>query len=69
MLEPKLRFPQFTDGYEADSLSDVADRVRRKNSENQTDIPLTIASIEGLRESITMRLYPLPDSEKRSWLI
>lgn len=53
MLEPKLRFPQYTKGYEADALSDVVDRVRRKNSDNQTDIPLTIASIEGLIDQRT----------------
>lgn len=48
MIAPKIRFPEFHDEYINDSLSDISDRVRRKNSDNQTDIPLTIASIEGL---------------------
>lgn len=48
MVAPKIRFPEFQDEYINDSLSEISDRVRRKNSENQTDIPLTIASLEGL---------------------
>lgn len=53
MLKPKLRFPEFTEEYSPDALFDITDRVRRKNSENQTDIPLTIASIEGLVDQRT----------------
>lgn len=53
MLVPKLRFPEFTEEYTPDALVDITDRVRRKNSENQTDIPLTIASIEGLVDQRT----------------
>lgn len=53
MFAPKMRFPEYHDGYINDSLSEIVDRVRRKNSENQTDIPLTIASIEGLVDQRT----------------
>lgn len=53
MIKPKLRFPEFTEEYSPDALLDITDRVRRKNSENQTDIPLTIASIEGLVDQRT----------------
>lgn len=53
MIAPKIRFPEFHDEYVNDSLSEISDRVRRKNSENQTDIPLTIASIEGLVDQRT----------------
>lgn len=53
MLEPKMRFSEFSESYAADTLADVTERVRRKNSENQTDIPLTIASIEGLVDQRT----------------
>lgn len=53
MLEPKMRFSEFSESYGSDALADVAERVRRKNSENQTDIPLTIASIEGLVDQRT----------------
>ncbi len=53
MIAPNMRFPEYTEGYINDSLSEIADRVKRKNSENQTDIPLTIASIEGLVDQRT----------------
>lgn len=53
MLKPKMRFLEFSESYAADTLADVTVRVRRKNSENQTDIPLTIASIEGLVDQRT----------------
>lgn len=53
MITPKIRFPEFRDEYERNALSDVSDRIRRKNSDNQTDIPLTIASIEGLVDQRT----------------
>lgn len=48
MVKPQLRFPEFTEEYAPDTLMDITDRVRRKNVNNQTDIPLTIASIDGL---------------------
>lgn len=53
MIAPKIRFPEFHGEYVNDSLSEISDRIRRKNSENQTDIPLTIASIEGLVDQRT----------------
>lgn len=48
MIAPKLRFSEFTDDYNSYELSELMQRVKRKNSKNETDIPLTIASIEGL---------------------
>lgn len=53
MLIPKLRFQEFEGDYDAASLAEISNRVKRKNSENQTDIPLTIASIEGLVDQRT----------------
>lgn len=53
MSVPKLRFHEFTESYITKTLSEIVDRVKRKNSENQTDIPLTIASIEGLVDQRT----------------
>lgn len=53
MIAPKIRFPEFHGEYVNDSLSEISDRVRCKNSDNQTDIPLTIASIEGLVDQRT----------------
>ena len=53
MIAPQIRFPEFHEEYIIDSLSEISDRVHRKNSDNQTEIPLTIASIEGLVDQRT----------------
>ena len=45
---PKLRFKGFLEPWERIKLSDFVSRVTRKNSDNQTDIPLTISSKDGL---------------------
>ena len=45
---PKLRFKGFSESWEHVKLSDFVSRVTRKNSDNQTDIPLTISSKDGL---------------------
>lgn len=57
MAEPKVRFKK-DDGtsysnWDEKRLGDVASRVTRKNKNNETDIPLTIASIEGLVDQRT----------------
>ena len=57
MAEPNVRFCR-TNGstypdWEEKHLGDVASRVTRKNKNNETDIPLTIASIEGLVDQRT----------------
>ena len=44
----KLRFKGFSEPWEHIKLSDFVSRVTRKNSDNQTDIPLTISSKDGL---------------------
>lgn len=51
-MEPMLRF-KADDGsdfpaWEEKALSEIAARVTRKNKGNQTDIPLTISSLDGL---------------------
>ena len=51
-MEPMLRFKaddgsDFPD-WEEKALSEIAARVTRKNKGNQTDIPLTISSLDGL---------------------
>ena len=50
---PKLRFPGFDEPWKAERLSDFADRVTRKNSQNQTDLPLTISSKDGLVDQVS----------------
>ncbi|MCM1262808.1 MAG: restriction endonuclease subunit S [Butyrivibrio sp.] len=53
MAEPKLRFPEFKGEWKVLKLSDIADRVNRKNSNNETDLPLTISSLDGLVDQRT----------------
>lgn len=53
MTEPKLRFTEFTDEWKILKLSDIADRINRKNSNNETDLPLTISSLTGLVDQRT----------------
>ena len=50
---PKLRFPGFDEPWRAEKLSDFAERVTRKNSNNETDLPLTISSKDGLVDQIS----------------
>ena len=50
---PKLRFPGFDEPWRAAKLSDFADRVTRKNSNNETNLPLTISSKDGLVDQIS----------------
>ena len=52
MVAPKLRF-KADDGsefpaWEKKTLRDIVERVTRKNRDNQTDVPLTISSLDGL---------------------
>lgn len=52
MVAPKLRF-KADDGSEfpawkKKTLGDIVERVTRKNRDNQTDVPLTISSLDGL---------------------
>jgi len=50
---PKLRFPSFDEPWRAERLSDFSDRVTRKNSKNETDLPLTISSKDGLVDQVS----------------
>ena len=50
---PKLRFPGFNEPWRAEKLSDFAERVTRRNSYNETDLPLTISSKDGLVDQIS----------------
>ena len=45
---PKIRFPSFTDPWEQRKLEEICERVVRKNKNNESDLPLTIASQYGL---------------------
>ena len=50
---PKLRFPGFDEPWKAEKLSDFAERVTRKNVDNETSLPLTISSKDGLVDQIS----------------
>lgn len=69
MFEPKMRFPEFQDEYMNYALSEVFDRVRRKNTDNQTNIPLTIASIEGLVDQRTYFDKPIASKDMTGYYL
>ena len=50
---PKLRFPEFSEPWSHVKLSDFAERIMRKNKNNETDLPLTISSKDGLVDQIS----------------
>lgn len=45
---PEIRFEGFTDDWEQRKLSEICERITRKNRNNESDLPLTIASQFGL---------------------
>lgn len=53
MPSPKLRFPQYNSKIASVPLSDIVERVTRKNKDNITDLPLTISSLDGLVDQRT----------------
>ena len=50
---PELRFPEFRDEWKKEKLSDFVVRVTRKNKDNQSNLPLTISSKDGLVDQVT----------------
>lgn len=50
---PRLRFPEFSGEWEEKKLGEIAERVTRKNRNNETDLPLTISSKDGLVDQVT----------------
>ena len=45
---PEIRFPGFDDPWEQRKLCDIVDRVTRKNTNNESELPLTISAQYGL---------------------
>ena len=45
---PELRFEGFADDWEQRKLSSIAERVTRKNKNNESTLPLTISAQDGL---------------------
>lgn len=52
-LVPELRFPEFREEWKKEKLSDFVVRVTRKNKDNQSNLPLTISSKDGLVDQVT----------------
>ena len=52
-LSPRLRFPEFEEEWKTQKLRDFTERITRKNSDNQTQLPLTISSKDGLVDQAT----------------
>ena len=48
MKSPKIRFKEFQNDWNSRILGDIAKRIVRKNSKNETNLPLTISSQFGL---------------------
>ena len=46
--KPKIRFKGFDDAWEQRKLGEVAERVTRKNSNLESNLPLTISAQYGL---------------------
>ena len=51
--KPALRFKGFTDDWEQRKLGELVDRVVRKNTNNESTLPLTISAQYGLVDQIT----------------
>lgn len=50
---PEVRFAGFTDAWEQRRLGELVDRVARKNTNNESSLPLTISAQYGLVDQIT----------------
>ena len=53
MNKPAIRFAGFTDAWEQRKLGELVDRVVRKNTNNESTLPLTISAQYGLVDQIT----------------
>ena len=51
--KPEIRFAGFTDDWEQRKLGDIVERVVRKNTNNESSLPLTISAQYGLVDQIT----------------
>ena len=50
---PKLRFKEFTDEWKEYPLKYFTTPIKRKNTNNESDLPLTISSLDGLVDQRT----------------
>ena len=66
---PKLRFPGFEGEWCAEKLSDFSERVTRKNTNNETSLPLTISSKDGLVDQISYFNKPVASKDMSSYYL
>ena len=52
-MKPQIRFKGFTDAWEQRKLGDIFVRIVRKNTNNESSLPLTISAQDGLVDQIT----------------
>ena len=50
---PELRFPDFNEEWKSEKLGNISDRVRRKNQNLESKMPLTISGNLGLVDQVT----------------
>ena len=53
MKKPRIRFKGFTEAWEQRKLGELVERVIRKNTNNESTLPLTISAQYGLVDQIT----------------
>lgn len=51
--KPAIRFAGFNDAWEQRKLGELVERVTRKNTNNESSLPLTISAQDGLVDQIT----------------
>lgn len=66
---PELRFPGFEGEWCAEKLSDFSERVTRKNTNNETSLPLTISSKDGLVDQISYFNKPVASKDMSSYYL
>ena len=52
-MKPQIRFKGFTDAWEQRKLGEIFERIVRKNTNNESSLPLTISAQDGLVDQIT----------------
>ena len=66
---PKLRFPGFDEPWKTEKLSDFTERITRKNSNNDTQLPLTISSKDGLVDQISYFNKTIASKDMRGYYL
>ena len=66
---PKLRFPEFEGEWKTVVLSDFTERVTRKNVNNESNLPLTISSKDGLVDQISYFNKPVASRDMSGYYL